>query len=46
MQSSSFLILVSTDKPCANRPGKEREEILEEEIQALSLVRIYFFHIK
>ena len=32
-----------TDKPYANRPGKEREEILEEEIQALSLVRIFFF---
>ena len=30
------------DKPCANRPGKEREEIPEEEIQALSLVRIFF----
>lgn len=32
------------DKPGANRPGKEREEIPEEEIQALSLVRKMFFN--
>lgn len=32
------------DKPGANRPGKEREEIPEEEIQALSLVRKMLFN--
>jgi len=36
--------LVSTDKPGANRPGKEREEIPKEEIQALSLVRKKFLN--